>query len=158
MVFSGEAAWEKKWKSLLLGEKGSESPGRELTILSKRAHNKQGKKGFALRVEGVSDRNAAEELIGCPVFIPEDFLVSKKGEAIYLREILNFEVIDAVRGSVGTISGFSDNGAQDLIVISDNQKKQSEVPLVKPLLERIDFENEKVFMDIPVGLLAGEDQ
>ena len=156
-IFSGEAAWKKKWTSLELGEKGSKSPSTSLPIESKREHNKQNKSGYALRLQGVDDRNKAEELIGLSVFIPESFLVSKKGEKIYLREILHFNVMDENRGEIGQVQGFSDNGAQEIIRIEDKDKNLSEVPLVEPILVRIDFENKEIIMNIPLGLLAGDE-
>lgn len=142
--------WLSQWKTLIL--KNLEGAEQSFKILNKKPHSKQGKTGFILQLEGVSDRDVADSLVHQTVWVTEDYLTSKKGETIYLKEILNFLVVDATRGEVGPIVGFSSNGAQDLLCI-DVKGQVYEVPFVKAFLQKIDFENKKVLMDIPQGLL-----
>ena len=89
------------------------------------------------------------------VYVPENFLVSKEGEEIFLREVLGFEVMDKQRGEVGKVVGFSGNAMQDILIIK-NELGTYEVPFVSPIHLETDKKNKTLFMDIPQGLVAGE--
>jgi 16S rRNA processing protein RimM len=80
-----------------------------------------------------------------------ELLQSKKGETIYLKEILGFDVL--VEGqSVGTVEAFSSNGTQDLIIIK-NQDHSFEVPFVEQFIVKINFEDCEILMDFPLDLI-----
>jgi 16S rRNA processing protein RimM len=148
-----EVPWLKKWKTLFLSTSESENQNWEQhPILQIREHSKQGKQGWVVLVKDVVDKTLADTHVKKFVWIPEEFLVSKKGEKIFLREIENFLVVDKTRGDVGPIVGFSTNGVQDLIQIQTGSGVY-DVPLVEPFIEKIDYENKKILMDIPQGLL-----
>jgi 16S rRNA processing protein RimM len=152
---TSETPWIQKWKTLFLSSDEAKAPSEtaeKYSILKIKEHAKQGKQGWVLDLKDISDKNAADLLVKKWVWIPEDFLVSKKGEQIFLREIENFLVVDQERGDVGPIVGFSSNGAQDLIQIQTSTGIY-DVPLVQAFIERIDYENKKIYMDIPLGLL-----
>lgn len=156
-IFSQEAAWIDQWETLFISPQEDESPQRQIEILKVKAHQKQRKSGFVLKLKGFDNRNFAEEIIGQKVYIPEEFLISKEGEGIYLREILHFSVTDKERGPVGEVIGFMDNGFQDLLVIKHPSGEEFEVPFVEPLLIEIKTNEKEILMDIPFGLVPGEE-
>ena len=144
---AGEASWLKKLKELrLLGPNGDLQT---FAIKSARAH----KNGIIVLSPGITDRNQAEALKGFSLEIPSDFLVSRKGEQIYLIEIQNFKLSVLGRGEVGTITGFSSNGAQDLLVV-ETSSGEFEVPFVDAFVKGIDYEAQIVEMELPEGLLG----
>ncbi len=153
LLFPETNPWLKKWKTLVLSV--TDDPHgikKEYPIQRVQPHSKQGKSGFILTLENITDKDIADSLAKMFVWIPEDFLVSKKGEEIYLREIENFMVHDKERGAVGPIVGFSSNGPQDLISVQ-TASGTYDVPLVKAFIVKIDFEQKTIYMDIPQGLL-----
>jgi len=154
LLFPETTPWIKKWKTLVLSEiEHSLAPKKEYPIAKIQRHSKQGKTGFVLTLTHVTDKDVADSLAKRFVWIPSDFLKSQKGdETIYLKEIENFTVVDKERGEVGTIVGFSSNGPQDLIIVK-TLKGNFDVPLIKAFIVKIDFENKKINMDIPMGLL-----
>jgi 16S rRNA processing protein RimM len=109
-----------------------------------------------LSLKSISDRTAAEKLIGNLVSIPSNLLKSKKGEMIFLSEILNFKVFDG-KNEVGEIISFSSNGPQDLLVVK-GEKHQSEIPFVEAFIKKIDYENRLIKMDLPEGLINLDDE
>jgi 16S rRNA processing protein RimM len=111
------------------------------------------KEGLVIKLATLSDRTAAEAMKGMQLLIPKSFLESQPGETVYLNELLNFQVVDATLGTVGTIDGFSSNGPQDLLVVKDPTGREHLIPLVKPFIEKMDFANKKIFMNLPPGLL-----
>lgn len=150
LIFSGETSWLDKLKSLQLYR--AQSPGWvELALKSVRPH----KKGLIAKTETLADRTEAETYKGSEFFIPEEFLISEPGEGIYLAEVEGFKVIQKDQGEIGKVTGFSSNGIQDLLVIT-NDKGEFEVPLVEPLIVEIRFEQNEIEMDLPEGLVEYE--
>lgn len=140
-VFSGDTSWISKAKTLTLNSE-------KFQILKIKPH----KKGFIALLEGFKDRNRAEEFKGVEVWVDSSFFVSETGEEIYLTEIENFKVQDEKIGDIGTVTGFSFNGMQDLLVVTQN-KKSYEIPFVEEFVVDIDYENQVIQMDLPEGLL-----
>jgi 16S rRNA processing protein RimM len=151
VLFASEAYWLKSLKDLrLVKEDGSAEP-KIFEVKSARAH----KNGLIVKTEGIKDRNEAEALKGLLVEIPEEFLVSKPGEAIFLREILGFNVSTVAQGEIGPIIGFSSNVAQDLLVVK-TVKGEFEIPYVKPFVKKVDYKSKTILLDLPLGLLGEE--
>lgn len=152
LLFSGEAAWLEAFqagkRSLhLLHEATGER--KSLAVKSLRFH----KNGLIAKTEDLTDRNAAEALIGWLFEIPQDLLVSAPGEAIYLREISGFKVITKALGEVGEIVGFGSNTAQDLLLVR-TKTGDFEIPFVEAFVEKIDYPAKMIFLDLPEGLLG----
>lgn len=146
VVFSGDVSWIDELDALYILRKNIFE---EHKIKKIREH----KKGFICHLENFDTRNKAEEYKGREVWVDEDLFTSADGEALYLSEILHFEIQDVVLGPLGQISAFSSNGVQDLLVIQRDDQGEIEIPFVKEFVEKIDFENKKIFMNLPEGLL-----
>lgn len=138
LVFSGEVAWANQMLDHPV------QVGDQLMQVEKYRLHKQ---GIIIKFKNFENRNQAEEIKGQMFYVPDVFLTSVKGESIYLNEVLGFEV-----NNVGVIKGFSSNGAQDLVVV-DTGKGEHEIPFIKEFIEKIDFEQKIVFMNIPEGLI-----
>lgn len=153
LIFSGEAAWlEKLDEALFGGETWSGSAEHKIKVLRKRLHNKQGGTGLILQLEGVSDRDQAEELLkGKFLYIPDDFLQSEPGEQPYLREFLDLKVLTPSGEEVGRIKGFNDNGVQDLLEVHSASGQTYLIPLVWDWI--VNRDAEALVMDLPEGLL-----
>jgi len=143
LVFSGEVSWLPGLKTFQLNSKSFE-------IQAARVF----KKGLLIKPKDINDRTQAEALHGQAFSIPEDLLVSKKGETIFLNEILNFQVIDKGQ-SLGPITGFSSNGAQDLLQVQTIWGPV-EIPFVEAFIKDIDYVAKIVSMDLPEGLLESQ--
>jgi 16S rRNA processing protein RimM len=156
LLFAKEAAWLKKLKEIRL-KPSEEGEAQVLHLKSVRLH----KGGLLVITQELKTRTQAEGLKGHLFEIPLEFLTSEKGEAIYLNEILGFEVFDLATDpdgaqAVGKITGFSSNVAQDLLIIQ-TPTGNFEVPFVSAFVVRIDEAAKKIYMDIPQGLLGDLD-
>lgn len=148
---SGESHWLDELPEVRL-QKSTEQKPQIFSIERARRH----KGGIVFQLKEVKDRNHAETLKGFDFLIPEELLISEPGEAIFLHEILGFEVVDEILGSLGPIKGFSTNGAQDLLVLNRIQNgKEVEVlvPFVKAFILQMDFKERKLLMNLPTGLV-----
>lgn len=116
----------------------------------------QHKDGLKVQLKGLTDRNQSEALIGKQIYLPADFFFNQDeedDERMFLAEIENFKVIDKTAGEVGTITGFSSNIAQDLLVVTSAAGLVIEIPFVDDFVIEIDHEQKTIHMDLPEGLL-----
>lgn len=152
LIFSGDTEWAEGLEVAYLKKDEHSSETKSLTIEKCKVH----KDGLILKVKEVSDRNQAEAIKGNLFYISTELLESEAGETIYLAEIENFHVI--VNGEdIGEIIDFNNHGAHDILIVQ-NQTQTIQIPFVDDFIEEIDFEEEKVFMKLPEGLLNINDQ
>ncbi|MBC7464717.1 MAG: 16S rRNA processing protein RimM [Bdellovibrio sp.] len=148
LVFSGDNSWVDTLENLNLVHNGQT---KSFKVLKTRPH----KKGFVCQLEGFDNRNIAEDFIGSEVWVDADLFISDDGESLFLKEILNFEIIDAKEGSIGLIESFSFNGMQDLLVIKKaGAKAPIEIPFIKEFVTKLDNINKKIYMELPEGLIS----
>lgn len=124
-----------------------ESQLKKFSVKKTRPH----KKGFIVKSDEINDRNESDLYKGAVFYIAKNYLESAPGEEIYLKEVEGFKVYDNER-LVGTITGFSTNNAQDLLIIT-GENGEVEVPFVKAFVIKIDSENKKIEMNLPEGLV-----
>lgn len=163
VLFAGAADWLDSMKDdgkYLLSKKESiaglaMSDLKEFPIKGARAH----KNGVILHSTTVKDRTAAEGLKGHFLVIPEEYLIGEEGESYFLSEIEGFRVLEDKR-EIGVITGFSHNGAQDLLQVAlvkgvrDGVKAKDvvEIPFVDEFVE-VDDENQQIHVTLPPGLI-----
>lgn len=141
LIFSKDISWAEELEECQIGSQ-----------TYKIQRWKPYKEGLLLKVVGVEDRTAAEKLKGQMFSIPQDLLESEQGETIFLSEILDFQIIDPSGKVLGKISGFSNNVAQDLLIVEKADGGQAEIPFVEDFIVEIDFDNKKIEMDLPEGI------
>ena len=150
-LFAKQADWLPDLKEVSVGP-NPETPSTIHRVARAKLHSK----GLILQLEGFADRTQAETLLKQFVFIEEALLVSRKGQPIYLREILGFTVSEQGH-DIGVIEAFSSNGPQDLLVVRKNASRTIvEIPFVDAFLIEIDFQAKKVLMQLPAGLIDEE--
>lgn len=111
-------------------------------------------KSSLLRVkfEDIDDEDAAEDLVGCKLYLPLELLPQLEDDQFYFHEVIGYEVEDIRFGKVGTLQGVNDNSPQPLFVI-DRQGKEVLIPLNDHFLHSIDKPNKKIIVDTPDGLI-----
>lgn len=102
--------------------------------------------------KGIYRREEIETLRGLSVFVPESTFESAPGSPLFLREVLNFKVLDHQNQLLGIVTGFSSNGPQDLIEVAIGSKK-SLIPFVRDFIIKVNFDKKELFMKIPEGIL-----
>ena len=110
-----------------------------------RAH----KKGVIVQLEEIKNKKEAELLKEASFWVPMRLFSSVKGENIYLCEVLHFEVCDKERGILGKVSAFSENGAQDLLLVQNENNSIIEIPFIDVFVIHIDFNLQKIKVDLP---------
>jgi 16S rRNA processing protein RimM len=144
---AGQADWLDGVKTLVLVKPGeTESSSFEIEKIS--VH----KDGLIVRLKNWRDRNQAELWRKSSVYIAEELLKAEEGEPIYLKQVLDFTVIDLEGKALGVIRGFASNGSQDLLRVYPPSGGEALIPFVDAFIRHIDFDKQQLTMDLPPGL------
>ena len=107
---------------------------------------------WAVKVEGVSDRTAAERLVGAEVLDPREELPEAGEGRLLWADLEGLEVVTAAGAAVGRVTGMYDTGAVDVLVVTGPGGEKL-VPLA-PYVE-VDLQARRIVVDPPEGLLDG---
>jgi 16S rRNA processing protein RimM len=131
-------------RRVALGAPGQE-PGMQRVVEARR----QGRL-WAVRVEGVSDRAAAESWVGAEVWALREDL-GEAGEGSYFwADLEGLPVVTEAGEEVGKVTGLVATGGVDVLVV-DGPRGERLVPLAPYV--RVDREAGRIVVDPPEGLL-----
>ncbi|MFI7638183.1 ribosome maturation factor RimM [Nonomuraea sp. NPDC049400] len=106
-----------------------------------------------LSLEGVDDRDAAEELRGTMLVIDSsDVAPSDDPDEFHDHELIGLAVETASGEPVGEVTDVLHHG-QDLLVVRRSGAEEALIPFVKALVPEIDLEAGRLVVDPPEGLL-----
>jgi 16S rRNA processing protein RimM len=105
---------------------------------------------WALQVEGVADRSAAEALVGAEVLAPREELGDAEEGSHYWADLEGLPVVTTAGDPVGTVTGLYETGGVDVLVVTGERGEQL-VPLA-PYVE-VDLAGRRIVVDPPEGLL-----
>lgn len=109
---------------------------------------KQTNSGIIIGLEEVTTVEKARSFVGKQVLIDARLVLEDEDEENWT----GYELIDKYFGSLGSITGTSDNGQQ--VILALNYKgKEVLLPLVDDFIERIDEAGQKIFFNAPQGLI-----
>jgi len=146
-LFAGSSDWYSPDMEVGLSPYQKQSPKVYLKLESLKPH----KNGFIVRFPNITNRNESEILSKQFIFISDDLLVSEKGELPFLHEFLEFVVFN-YSSPIGQITGFSSNGAQELLIVT-NRDKIYEIPFVPNFIIETNYQNKTLKFELPDGLL-----
>jgi 16S rRNA processing protein RimM len=106
---------------------------------------------WALRLEGVADRSAAEALVGAEVLAPREELGEAEEGSHYWADLEGLPVVTTAGDPVGTVTGLYETGGVDVLVVTGERGEQL-VPLA-PYVE-VDLAKRRIVVDPPEGLLG----
>jgi 16S rRNA processing protein RimM len=105
---------------------------------------------WAVKVEGVADRTAAEAWVGAEVLVEREAL-GEAGEGRYFwADLEGLPVVTATGEAVGKVTGFYATGAADVLVVT-GERGERLVPLAPYV--GVDLEARRIVVDPPEGLL-----
>ena len=145
----------KEGKVLLLKHAGKktasdEEAGTELKCTGVRRQ----KDRPVIRLEGITDRNAADELRGMEIYIHEDQLEELPEGEHYVRNLVGSRVIDLASGTeIGHLNDVIQNTAQSILDVETPEGKQVLIPAVDAFLRRIDEESGIIEVELIPGFL-----
>jgi 16S rRNA processing protein RimM len=114
--------------------------------------SKPHKRQLLIKLRGVDSINAAQPLIGSTLLISDDALDPLEPGQYYHYQIIGFAVVDLNGAVVGTITGTLSTAGGELYVVRGADKEHL-IPAVKEIIEKVDFDDRKVIVNLPRGLL-----
>ena len=105
---------------------------------------------WAVKVEGVLDRGAAEALVGAEVMAAREDLGEAGAGRHWWSDLEGLPVVTAAGEALGTVTGLLETGGVDVLVVTGDGKERL-VPLA-PYVE-VDLAAGRVVVDPPEGLL-----
>jgi len=109
--------------------------------------------GGRVYFEDIFDYAMALELKGGEVFINRSLLPAAQEDEFYLIDLLGARVVDLNQVYLGEVIGFFDNNAQCLFEVKTNTGYSASIPMVKPIVQEIDYNRKLIVIDAPLGLL-----
>lgn len=107
-----------------------------------------------IRIEGVSDRNGADELRDYEILIAEENLAELGEGEFYIKDLLGFEVYDLASDTVvGKVTDYIQNRAQALWNVATNEGKQVLIPDVDAFVKKIDADKAQIEVELIPGFL-----
>ena len=96
------------------------------------------KQGALVQLENVSDRDAAESLVGQQVWVDEDLFPKTKPGEVYIKDLLGKKVIDGKsKQAVGTVENFEEGPGQLRLVILTTGGQRVEIPYCSAYFEDV---------------------
>jgi 16S rRNA processing protein RimM len=126
------------------------SAGRRVTVAGTRWHGS----ALLLRLEGVDDRSAAEQLRGAVLTVTADELPSPEDpDEFHDHELIGLraELADAV--AVGTVRDVVHGPAGELLVLAREGDPDALIPFVRDIVPTVDLEGGRLVLTPPDGLL-----
>ncbi len=105
---------------------------------------------WAVKIEGVADRTAAEALVGAEVLAPREDLGDAGEGRHYWADLEGLPVVTAAGEAIGSVTGLYETGGVDVLVVTGDRGEKL-VPLA-PYVE-VDWEGRRIVVDPPEGLL-----
>lgn len=102
--------------------------------------------------EDINNEAEADSILNCEVYLPLSMLPKLSGNKFYFHEVIGFEIEDIRLGVFGKIISINDSSAQPLFEVL-NGNTEILVPMIDAFLVKIDRVNNKVVMDLPMGLV-----
>jgi len=109
-----------------------------------------------LKLEGVSERSAAETLYGADVYVSPESLTPLDSDSYYVEDLIGMSVIGTDGAYIGIITDVIDNPAHDILTIArggDGPAAEFFLPLADVFVHGIDSAARVVTVDLPEGLM-----
>lgn len=110
----------------------------------------QQKKGILLRLQGISNRNQAEALVGKEILIHREALPELDDDTWYWQDLYGLTVTDETLGELGVVETIFPTGASDMLVVKKGDK-ETLVPMHRRFVTEVDLEAGIIFTALPQG-------
>ncbi|RVT85816.1 16S rRNA processing protein RimM [Rhodobacteraceae bacterium CCMM004] len=115
------------------------------------------KGGYAARLSGVANREAAAALSGLRLYAPRDRLPSLPDDEYYHADLIGLEVVDTGGTPLGRIRAVLNNGADDLLEIEGPDLRETVLlPFTRAAVPTVDLAAGRIVADPPEGLFPDD--
>ena len=134
-----------------------EKDNRRKVLLVKSVKRINEKKAI-INFEGINNIDLAKELNGLQIKIRRDLLPEKTEDDFYLKDLLGVEVFEKGE-KIGEVIDIMETAAHDILVIQDiKNHKEILVPQIDVFVKKIDFDNNKMDVELIEGMREETDE
>lgn len=115
-------------------------------------------KGVVARVQGVTDRTAAEALKGTELFTTRENLPDPDDDEFYHADLIGLAAIGPDGAAIGTVTAVANHGAGDVIEIALAGSRQTElIPFTKAFVPEVSIAKGQILVRLPESSDDGSD-
>ncbi len=114
-------------------------------------------KGVIVKIAGIEDRTAAENLRGTELYVDRDQLPEAEDDAYYHNDLVGLTAISSDGGVIGDVVAVQNYGASDLLEIKPKTSKTTElIPFTKEFVPEVDVNAGRLTIVLPTLTEARE--
>lgn len=102
------------------------------------------------RVEGVTDRDAAQALHGVRLYVERAALPAPEAEEFYHADLIGLRVEDAAGEVLGSVRAVENHGAGDLLVVERADGPELLLPFTRAAVPQVDLPGGRLVAEPPV--------
>ncbi len=111
------------------------------------------KKTILLILAEITDRNAAEDLVGSELLAERSALPALKDGEYYWIDIIGCDVFTEGEDYIGRVESIFPTGNNDVYVVKNPETgKETLIPALKTVVGDIDLDEKKIVVNLPEGL------
>lgn len=131
-----------------LDEKGAE----ELRAIYIKPH----KNVYLVKLKGIDSAEEARKFIGKVLYMKRNDIPVKKGE-YFIQDIIGLRVTgSADEHDYGTVTDVAATGANDIYCVEHENKKETWIPAIPQVIDKVDLENGRLYITPLEGLFDDE--
>ena len=109
------------------------------------------KDGLLVTLDGIADRDSAEELRGVSLLIDSEQRRRLEDDEYWPDDLIGLAVFDTSGRRLGVVAGVVEGASQDRLRVTAG-RAQFDVPFVADLVREVDIAEGKLVVDLPDGL------
>lgn len=117
-------------------------PWREFKVLECKPHTKV----LVARLEGITDRTAAEKCKGLLIAIPRSSLPKAGDDEYYWSDLIGLNVVNLQGESLGKVDNLLDMGANDVMCVR-NDKGEILIPFLAHVVQQVSLDEKLIRVD-----------
>lgn len=118
-------------------------PWRKIEVLEANVHGKV----LVAKLEGITDRTAAERYKGLLVAVPRDSLPEQEEGEYYWSDLIGMRVVNLADEALGIVDTLLETGANDVLSVRDAQGKEILIPFIASVIQRVSLEEKVIRVD-----------
>lgn len=122
------------------------------TILLTVSEVRVGERGVRMHFSEVTDRSAAERLVGMLLFVDETQRVRLPRGTFFVHDVVGMEVIDQAETVVGVVKDVLKMPAHDVYVVGDAGGGEVMIPAVKEFIRSVDMKTRTMRVELIEGM------
>ena len=102
-------------------------------------------KGLIASLKGYTDCDAARQLIGSDISIPEEGLPAAGIDEYYWSQLTGLSVVNQQGIELGEVANLFETGANDVMVVKGDKERL--IPFTEFAVHEVDLDNKKIIVD-----------